>query len=282
MRRRDFFRNGLLTTAALSTATATTGCATFMDVLCGLVKAPEMSLKSFKVKKMTLTSLQVDIVALITNPNPFGFSLAGLDWGVSLAGGQTATGRSPKGLTLKARGRSETELDLDFNIAKTAEAILELLEKKSVPIKVNAVGHLRANKYKFDVPGEFETKLAMPIIPRFDVPTFKVKRADLSGITFQVEPLVSNANNFDINIDTFDFDIKLDGRQVLKNKNARKIRLESKGHERVPFNFEVGLAEIGMTLAKLASNPRLDWELDANLRSGILNMPFKQAGRVTL
>ena len=37
-----------------------------------------------------------------------------------------------------------------------------------------------------------------------------------------------------------------------------------------------------MTLAQLASNPRLDWELDANLRSGILNMPFKQAGRVTL
>lgn len=271
-------RNSLLASAALST----TGCATFMDVLCGLVKPPKMSLKSFKVKKMTLTSLQVDIVAVIANPNPFGFALAGLDWAVALAGGQTASGRAPRGLTLKANGKAETELDLDFNIAKTAEAILELLEKKSVPIKVNAVGHLRANKYKFDIPGEFETKLALPIIPRFAVPTFKVKNADLSGITFQVEPLVSNSNNFDINIDSFDFDIKLGGKQVLKNKNARKIRLESKGSERVPFNFEVGLAAIGMTLAKLAQNPRLDWELEANLRSGILNMPFKEGGRVTL
>ena len=278
MKRRDLLQTGLLTAAALST----TGCATFMDVLCGLVKPPEMSLRSFKVKKMTLTSLQVEIVALLQNPNPFGFSLAGLDWAVALAGGQAAKGRSPKGLTLKARGRSETQLDLDFNIAKTADAILELLEKKTVPLKIDAVGHLRANKYKFDIPAQFETKLPLPILPRFDVPTFKVKNANLSGITFLVEPLVSNSNGFDINIDALDFDIKLDGKQVLRNKNVRKIRLESKGRERVPFQFDVGLAEIGMTLAKLANNPRLDWELDANLRSGILDMPFKQNGRVTL
>ncbi len=278
MRRRDVLQTGLLTTAALST----TGCATLLDVLCGLVKTPEMSLKSFKVKKMTLTSLQVDIVALIKNPNPFGFNLAGLDWAVSLAGGQTAQGKAPRGINLKAKGTEETEIDLDFNLAKTAEAILELLDKKSVPLKIDAVGHLRANKYKFDIPAQFESKLPLPVIPRFDVPTFKVKNANLSGITFLVEPLVTNSNGFDINIDAFDFDVKLDGKQVLKNKNAKKIKLESKGHERVPFQFDVGLAEIGMTLAKLAQNPRLDWELAANLKSGILNMPFKQKGRVTL
>jgi hypothetical protein len=183
---------------------------------------------------------------------------------------------------LKAKGTAETELDLDFNIAKTADAILELLDKKSVPLKIDAVGHLRANKYKFDIPAQFESRLPLPAIPHFDVPTFKVKNASLSGIKFQVEPLVTNSNNFDINIDAFDFDIKLGGREVLKNKSVKKIRLEGKGKERVPFEFDVGLSEIGMTLAKLAQNPRLDWELAANLRSGILKMPFKQNGRVTL
>lgn len=278
MRRRDLLQTGLVTTAALST----TGCATLWDLLLGLVKAPDMSMKSFKVKKTTLDSFQVSIVALIKNPNPFGFHLDGLDWIVDLAGGHTASGKSPKGLTLKAKGTSETELDLDFNIAKTAEAILELIEKKSVPLKLGAKAHLRANKYKFDVPAEYETKLPLPQIPKFEVPTFKMTGLRGTNLLFTVEPLIHNTNAFDVDIDAFDFDIKLDGRNVLKNKIVKNVKLQSKKKERVPFEFDVGLAEVGMTLAKIAQNPRLDWEVAANLKSGILNVPFKEGGRVTL
>lgn len=278
MKRRDLLQTGLVTTAALST----TGCATLWDMLLGLVKAPDMSMKSFKIKKTTLSSFQVSIVALIKNPNPFGFRLDGLDWIVDLAGGQTAKGRSPKGLTLKAKGSSETELDLDFNIAKSAEAILELIEKKSVPLKIDAVGHLRANKYKFDVPATYESRLPLPQIPKFDVPTFRMKGLRGSNLIFEVEPLITNPNGFDVDIDAFDFDVKLEGKQVLKNKIVKNISLQSKKKERVPFEFDVGLAEIGMTIARIASNPRLDWEVAANLKSGILNVPFKEGGRVTL
>ncbi len=278
MRRRDLIQTGLVTTAALST----TGCATLMDLLLGLVKAPDMSMKSFKVTKTTLSSFEVSIIALIKNPNPFGFNLDGLDWIVDLAGGQTAKGRSPKGLTLKPKGSSETQLDLEFNIAKTAEAILQLIEKRSVPLKIDAIGHLRANKYKFDVPASYETKLPMPQIPKFDVPKFRMTGLRGTNLLFEVEPMVTNPNGFDVDIDAFDFDVKLEGKQVLKNKIVKNIKLQSKKKEGVPFQFDVGLAEIGMTLARVATNPRLDWEVAANLKSGILNVPFKEGGRVTL
>jgi LEA14-like dessication related protein len=278
MKRRELLQTGLVA----STALTTTGCATLWDLLLGQLKAPDMSHKSFKVKKTTLSSFQVSLVALIKNPNPFGFHLDGLDWIVDLAGGQTAKGKSPKGLTLKAKGTSETQLDLDFNIAKTAEAILELIEKKVVPLKLDAVGHLRANKYKFDVPASFDTKLPLPQIPKLDIPTFRMKGLRGSNLLFEVEPLVTNPNGFDVDIDAFDFDVKLEGRSVLKNKIVKNIKLQSKKKARVPFEFDVGLAEIGMSLAKIATNPRVDWELAANLKSGILHVPFKEGGRVTL
>lgn len=280
--RRALLRTGVRTGLVAGVAMTSSGCATLIDLLTGLVKAPDMALKSFKVNKVTLSSFQVSIVALIKNANPFGFHMDGLDWTVNLAGGQTAKGRSPKGITLKAKGTSETELDLDFNIAKTADAILELLEKKVVPLKLGAVAHLRAAKYKFDVPGEFETKLPLPQIPAFDVPKFRMVGLRGTNLQFEVEPLVTNPNGFDIDIDAFDFDIKLDGRPVLKNKIVKNVKLQSKKKEGVPFQFDVGLAEIGMTLAKIANNPRLDWEVAANMKSGILNMPFKKGGRVNL
>ena len=278
MRRRDVLQTGLVVGAGLST----TGCATLWDFLLGLVKAPQMSLKSFKIKKTTLSSFQVGITALIQNPNPFGFHLDGLDWAVGLAGGNAAKGRSPKGLTLKAKGASETDLELDFNIAKTAEAILELIEKRSVPLTLDATGHLRANKYKFDIPASFETKLPLPQLPKFEVPNFRMTGLRGTNLLFQVEPMIQNTNGFDVDVDAFDFDIKLDGRNVLKNKIVKNVTLQSNKKQRVPFEFDVGLAEIGMTLAKIANSPRLDWEVAANLKSGILNLPFKEGGRVTL
>ncbi len=279
--RRELLRAGLMATAATPLVTST-GCATLMECLGQIVKTPQLSLRSFQITKTTLSSFSVSLMALIKNPNPFGFRLEGLDWGVDLAGGTAAKGRSPKGIALKAKGSSETQLDIDFDLAKTAAAVLELIEKRSIPLGINAVGHLMANKYKFDLPAKYETKLPMPSIPNFTVPRFAVRSASLSGVRFSVEPLVRNSNPFDIDIDQFDFNVKIGGRNVLKNKSIRNFKVAKKDSERVPLDIEVSLSEIGLTAARLAQSPRLDWEVGAKLKSGVLDLPFLQKGRVNL
>jgi LEA14-like dessication related protein len=281
MNRRALLQHSLMAAAAVPLASST-GCATLMEYLGTIVKQPELALKSFKVTKASLSSFSVSLVALIKNPNPFGFKLEGLDWIVNLAGGEAAKGRSPKGIALKARGTAQTELDIDFNIARTAAAVIELIEKRKLPLGISAVGHLRANKYTFDIPAKYETSLPMPQLPNFTVPRFSVRSANASGIRFAVEPLVKNSNGFDIDIDQFDFDVKLGGRQVLRNKTIKNFKVAKGQSERVPFEFDVSLAELGLTIAKLATNPRFDWEVGAKLQSGLLNLPFVQKGRVAL
>jgi LEA14-like dessication related protein len=280
--RRDAIRTGFWTAAAVPVVGATTGCATLLDLLNDFVKPPALSLKSFAVTRWTLSSVSVHLVAVLKNPNPFGFRIDGLDWGVKLAGGAVAKGAARKGFTLKARGTSETPIDLEFNLAKTAAAVLELIEKKSVPLGLNAVAHLRAHKYRFAVPAEFETRLPMPQLPTFAVPRFQLQSVSASGLKFAVEPLVENPNGFDVDIDSFDFDVKLGGRNVLQNKRLKNVQVAAKQKKRVPFEFDVDLVELGMTVASLASRPRLDWEVAAHLKSGLLQLPFKQGGRVAL
>jgi LEA14-like dessication related protein len=280
--RRDFLRTGATAVALAPVVGGASGCATLCDLLEGVVKKPELALKSFEITKTTLSSFSVRLIALLKNPNPFGFRLDGLDWGVKLAGGGVARGKTKGGITLKARGTSQTRMDIDFDLAKTAAAVLELIEKRSVPLGIDAVGHLRANRFRFDIPASFETKLPMPQLPAFTVPKFAVKSAGLSGVSFVVEPLVDNPNPFDIDIDVFDFDIKVGGRQVLRNKTLRNVKVASKQKKNVPFEFQVDLVELGVTAAEIAMNPRLDWEVASRLKSGLLDLPFKQGGRVRL
>ena len=282
MNRRELLRSGLVTAAALPVLGSTTGCATLLDLLGQVVKKPDISFRNFKINKTTLSSFNVSLDALLKNPNPFGFRMDGLDWIVNLAGGQTAKGKTPKGVSVKARGTSETQIDLDFDLAKTAAAIMQLIEKRKIPLGIEGVGHLRANKYKFNVPAKFETILPMPQIPDLTVPRFAVQRAGLSGIVFSVEPLIKNSNGFDLDIDQFDFDVKIGGKQVLRNKTMKNLKLQSNKSRRVPFELEVDLATLGLTAAKLATSPRFDWEVGAGLKSGPLNLPFTQKGRVSI
>ncbi|MBM4281173.1 MAG: LEA type 2 family protein [Deltaproteobacteria bacterium] len=280
--RRQALRTGLITAAASPVVAGASGCATLLDLLDDFIKPPDLSLKSFAVTGWTLSSVSVHLVAVLKNPNPFGFRIDGLDWGVKLAGGAVAKGAARKGFTLKPRGTSETPLDLEFDLAKTAAAVLELLAKKSVPLGLNAVAHLRAQRYKFDIPAEFETRLPLPQLPVFDVPRFEFKGLSGAGLRFAVEPLVRNPNGFDVDIDAFDFDVKLGGRQVVRSKQLKNVKIVANDKKRVPFDFDVDLVDLGLTVATLASKPRLDWELGANLKSGLFQLPFKQGGRLSL
>lgn len=281
MDRREMMRLTLGGAAFVPLSTST-GCATLMDLFGKYVKMPQLALRDMKVMGMTLSSLQVRFLAQLKNPNPFGFRLDGLDWLIKLAGKDTAKGRSPKGIELKPRGSSETQLDVDFDLGKTAQTILSLIGKQSVPYEIQAVGHLRARQYKFDVPAKLAGKMPMPRLPSFDVPKFSVASANASGITFRVDTLVNNPNAFRIPIDAFTCDIKVGGREVLRNRTVRNLKLDAKQKEKVPLEFTVDLVDLGLTAARLAQNPRMNWEVAAELASGALKVPFTQRGQVTL
>jgi LEA14-like dessication related protein len=275
-------RSLLRATTGVAMAAPLMGCATLMDLLGDVIQMPQMNVQKMNILGMTLTSIQTRFTTAVRNPNPIGFNLEGLDWALALAGASLAKGRAPKGLGLKARGTQTTDLDIDFDIAKTAEAVLALIGKQKIPYTLDATGVLRANKYKFDVPFQFKGDMPMPILPALAIPTFKVVSAGLSGIKFRVDTAVTNMMGFAIPIDAFNFDVKVGGNNVVSNKSVSGLQLAPKQREVVPLEFNVDLGQLGLSVARLASNPKLDWEVGAEMASGFLKMPFRQSGAVRL
>ncbi len=281
MNRRELLRAGSITTAA-GLVLPTTGCATLLQLLGQFVKMPQLSIKSMKIQKASLSTLSTRFVVAINNPNDFGFNLAGLDYLLNLAGGAVAQGTARKGIALKPRAKSETELDIDFDLAKTAAAILELLGQGTIPYGLETTAHFQAQNQTIPVPAKLEGKMPMPKIPKFEIANFAVTSASLSGVQFRVDTALDNLNPFDVPIDAFGFDIKMGGRSVLKNKTLAGTRLKAGKKSSVPLNFTVGLADLGLSIAELARNPRLNWEVDTDVKSGILKLPFNQKGSVKI
>ena len=278
MKRRELIRLG----AASALVVPGAGCATLWDLLGNFIKAPKLTIRKMDITKMNLTSVSVKFLADLTNPNPIGFKLFGLDYLMRLAGQELAKGRMPQGINLNPHTSSKTELDLDFDLGRTAEAMLELLNKRVVDYELQAVGKFLSKDNGVDVPVGFKGSMPMPILPKLNVRSFEPSGVSASGVGFRVTTQVHNDNGFEIPIDGLGFGVKLDGRNVLTNKVVRGLRLAPKHTGDVPVDFRVGLAELGVSLLELAGGKRMNWELSSQVRSGKLVVPFTHKGVVRL
>lgn len=264
----------------IGAALPTSGCATLCDLLGNFVKAPDLRIKKMDITKMTLTSISTKFFVEIINANPFGFRLDGLDYLLRLDGQEMSKGSAKKGITLKPRGKATTELDLDFDLGRTAAAVMKLIEHRSIGYELETVGKFFAKQGGVSVPARFKGNMPMPIIPKLGIKSFAPSSVGPGGIGFKVVAEVENINSFDIPIDGFNFDVKLDGKSVLRNKSVRGLTLKSKKSNNVPFEFNVGLVEVGLSLAELASGKRLNYEVGSEIESGFLKLPFAHRGSV--
>lgn len=282
MNRRQLLRASALGLVVAPPLATSTGCAALWDFLNNFIKAPTMAIRKMEILKMSMSSMQVKFFADIANPNPFGFKLFGLDYAFKAAGNQLAKGRAPQGIDLRAGARAKTEFDFDFDLGRTAEAVLELVTKKVVPYELEAVGKFLSKEGGVDVPMAFGGRLPMPRLPPINVTSFEPRGLDASGVDFRVVTKVKNENDFELPIDGFAFDIKIDGRSVVKNKSARGLRIKPGRTDDVPLDFKVGLAALGVSLAEAAAGKTMRWELGGLLVSDKLRMPMKDAGTFRL
>jgi len=276
MKRRELLHLGVAGIVG-GVALESAGCATLMNMFEKYL--PRLSVRKMDITGMTLTTMSVKFLCAIANPNPIGFRMDGLDYALKLAGNQLANGRAPKGITLKPRDSVNTDLDIDFNLGATAVAILDLIGKKVVPYELSATGKFLAQQTGgIDIPVGFKGSMPMPKVPNLNVKNFSPTSVSSSGIGFRVDTAVHNDNDFEIPIDGFNIDVKLDGKKVVENKVVHGLRVASNKTENVPLDFHVALPALGVSLAEIASGKRMNWELGTQLKSGRLVVPFSNKG----
>ncbi len=285
MKRRDVLK----TMGLAGVLVPTTGCATLLNLLKQVMNEPTVEITKMTLKDVTLSSITTQFAAVITNPNPFGFDLAGLEYALSIGGARFAAGKAPGGVKLKPEGKATTNFDVAFDLGKTASAILDLISKKVVDYTVDTTFHFDVPKIQnvkvpqtFAIPASYSGSLPMPAIPTFSIKNFDVQSVSMSGVKFRVTSNVANPNSFAIPIDDFEFDVKVGGRPVVSNKAVDGMRLAAKKSSNVGFDFNVSLVDIGISAVELAQRPNLNWEVASKIASGKLNLPFNQRGSVKL
>lgn len=169
---------------------------------------------------------------------------------------------------------------LSFPLARTAETLLRVLDRKEVPYALDSRFRFRWAQGEIAVPVHFAGELPVPAIPKIAVRDFSISALGLDGLRARVIASVTNPNSFSIPIDRLRFHARLNGNTVLQNELFRAVELAPQKSRDLPLDLRVGLAELGLTAASLARRPRLDWELSGDVQAGLFAMPLRLQGQV--
>ena len=265
MQRRTLLRNAALVAAAAPLS----GCQTLLNLIRTGLREPAV-----KITKMQLTDIGLDRVTMLfhttlSNPNPVGLQLA--------------RGNIDEDLKVKAQGTSRLRFPVEFNFGKTSAAILRLLKLNEADYGIDTAFRFRVPELgKLEVPVSFNGKFPVPKLPQLQVRNVRFTSIGPGGLGMRLTTTVRNQNRFDLPLDGFRFNFKLNGRSVLRNERVSGLALKPNQTRDIPLDFTFGLVEAGLTVASLAREPELRWQLDAKVAAGILDLPFDAAGKIRL
>lgn len=279
MQRRTLLRNaGLLAAAA-----PLSGCQTLLNLIRTGLREPEVAITKMELKDVALDRVTMLFHTTLTNPNPVGLQLAGLGYALRVEGDQLARGDVDEDMKLRARGKSSLRFPVEFNLGKTSSAIMRLLKLDEADYGIDAAFRFRLPEIgKLEVPVSFDGKFPVPKLPDVQVRNVRFTSIGPGGLGMRLTTTVKNVNRFALPLDGFQFNFKLNGRTVLRNERVSGLTLKARQTRDIPLDFTFGLMEAGLTVASLASEPSLRWQVDGKLDAGVLDLPFDASGKIRL
>ena len=282
--RRQFLGRGIKASVGMTAlAGPLSGCAAMQNVLKGMGYVnPSVEIVDMSVTKWGLDTLGTTFDVAVKNPNPVGFTLQGIQYGLDIDGSRLTSGQSKTPVSIAANGASTTTLAFDFPLAQTANALIALLSKREVNYGLESAFQIGRPDFNVTVPVNKSGRLPLPQLPKFDVPTAEFRGASLAGIQFRIVPTIENVNDFDVPIGGFETSLRINDRPVLSNQANASSRLKAKAKTPVPIDLTLSLADLGLSAVSLMQKPRLRWAVDFQLLSGALKLPFSESGMLRL
>jgi len=109
-----------------------TGCSQFKPEMI----TPKVQVSGFELVEMGLFGGRAEVVLMIDNPNPIGFTATGLSYQVALGGYTIADTQSDRKIDIDAAGKTLVSIPFDFNYQGLISGIQTMLERRELSYDV--------------------------------------------------------------------------------------------------------------------------------------------------
>jgi len=257
------------------------GCASMGELAKAAVQPPTLTFRSAEVTALDFDGATLAFDFRLQNPNPFGLSLAGVQYWLQLEQRVVVRGAVPGGVKIPASG----EVPVRFSARLPFNEVPRLLELVS-----------RGGKVAYTVGGEVavETPVGVLTIPashagHVDLPTLPairlagatVRLASLTEVDLAVTLVVDNRNPFPLPEGELKFAVSLGGEVVATVDGEALAEVPAQREARVVVPVRLSLLNAGRALSTAVRGGSADLRLSGEARIGALPVPLDLVGKAS-
>jgi len=250
------------------------GCS-LLDQVRATTERPTLSFKEARLPHVDFQGAELDLVFLVTNPNPVGLDLTRASYELEVEGHPVAAGTPRNGLSIPAKGTAEVTFPAKVLWNEIAPALEAVFAMDRVHYKASGVGPVI-------LPLQQEGTFAAPKMPSLDIGAPQVTSLTLTGARLALPLKIENANAFPLPLGGILGTVDIAGARVGRIVLPEAAPVPSRGHTTVNVPLNVSFLQTGAAVAQAIRTGVAEVKIDAILNAAGASLPVKVAKTVEL
>jgi LEA14-like dessication related protein len=260
--------------AVLGLAVAlTSSCAALQQLLASSMQTPTLTFKSATLADVSLGSATVNLNYRLDNPNPFGLSLANVEYAFFVEGHQVVAGRPPQGLTIPASGSADVVLPANVRFADVAPVIETFLTKDVASYRARGSIGVETPIGIVTLPVEQEGTFPVPKLPTVVLQPPRLSSLTFTSATLELPLVVTNPNDFPIPVSGVSGSVSVAGARVGRVSSADLGAIGPRAQVPVMLPITLDFAQAASAAMALQRGGGAMVAIDAEIRSGPASFP---------
>ena len=243
-------KRSTLVLAFLSVLTLS-GCAALQNLFKSAFQRPTFTFKTARLGAASFSDATVNLVWAVKNPNPFGLSLASVDYQFFVEGKQVVAGRPPTGLKIAASKTSEVVFPASVKFRDIAPVLETFLNKDTAAYRAQGTVGIQTPigvlKFPLSRSGSFE----VPKPPQVQLAAPRVTQMGISGATVEFPLTVTNRNSFALPISGLAGALKIAGANVGNLSTGDLGTLAARSPRQLTLPLKINFAQAASAAAAL-------------------------------
>jgi LEA14-like dessication related protein len=257
------------------------GCASLGDLAKAAVQPPVLTYRSAEVTALDFDGATLAFDFRLQNPNPFGLSLAGVQYWLQLEQRVVVRGTVPGGLEIPASGEAPVRFTARLPFAEVPH-LLELVAKGGqVAYTVGGQVDVETPVGVLAIPASHAGQVALPALPAIRLASATVRLASLTEVDLALTLAVDNRNPFPLPEGELKFAVSLGGEVVATVDGEALAEVPAQREGRVVIPVRLSLLGAGRALATAVRGGSADLRLSGEAKIGALPVPLDLRGKAS-